>query len=256
MASIASYTRYTFRERSGYILDPSDAGAAQKLIAIGHTALVTPWADPELHLHQESEEYYFLLQGELWISVAGSQVSVRPQEVLMVRPGVPHAIVRGEGLIEHLGIRAPAANDKQPVGEITSELASMQEDEREVRCDWGCRVPLSAAANCNCWLFGAGTARFQSAHLTMAFLDFPTDEQANAGIGTRHRLHLHQQSWEYYGVLQGTKTLQIEDELVEIKAGEILEVPPQTWHTLYGRQAPYVGFTLRVPVGWGDKVEK
>jgi len=86
-------------------------------------------------------------------------------------------------------------------------------------------------------------------------MNFPTTEAASAGIGTRHRLHLHQRSWEYYAVLKGTKTLRIEDELVEVKAGEILEVPPQVRHTLFGRQAPYVGFTCRVPGELDDKIE-
>jgi len=33
----------------------------QRLISIGHTALVSPWSDPNLHKHNLSEEYYFLL---------------------------------------------------------------------------------------------------------------------------------------------------------------------------------------------------
>jgi mannose-6-phosphate isomerase-like protein (cupin superfamily) len=90
--------------------------------------------------------------------------------------------------------------------------------------------------------------------LVLAYLDFPTAEAANAGIGTRHRLHLHQKSWEYYVVLQGAKTLQVEDKTITVSAGEILEIPPQVKHMLSGRQAPYRGFTLRVPA-LDDKVE-
>jgi mannose-6-phosphate isomerase-like protein (cupin superfamily) len=48
--------------------------------------------------------------------------------------------------------------------------------------------------------------------------------------------------------------LLIEGEQVPIYAGDILVVPPNVKHTLYSRQAPYQGFTIRVPVGWGDKV--
>jgi len=43
--------------------------------------------------------------------------------------------------------------------------------------------------------------------------------------------------------------------MVEIRPGEILELPPQVRHTLYGRQAPYEGLTFRVPGGFDDKVE-
>jgi mannose-6-phosphate isomerase-like protein (cupin superfamily) len=79
-------------------------------------------------------------------------------------------------------------------------------------------------------------------------VEFATDAAANAGLGTRHRLHLHRESWEYYVVLNGAKTLQIEDEVVTIRSGEMLEVAPGVKHTLRSRQAPYRGFTFRIPL--------
>lgn len=98
-------------------------------------------------------------------------------------------------------------------------------------------------------------AKYKSSHMVMAYLDFATSESANVRIGTRHRLHLHQNSWEYYTVLEGAKTLQIEDEFVTIEAGEILEIPPYVKHTLHRRIAPFKGFTIRVPLELDDKIE-
>ena len=247
--------KYSFRGCSGYLVTPLEAG--HELLAIRHSARVAPWVDPDVHVHQDSEELYVLLQGELALLVAGQLVTLRPMEVLMVKPRVPHAIVRGVGSIEHFGLRAPALGDRQAVDKAPAELhpASMEES-RELRCDWGYRIPLKEERNQNCWLIGYGAARFPSSHLILAYLDFPTAEAANAGIGSRHRLHLHQASWEYYVVLEGAKTLQVEDELVTIRAGEMLEVPPGVRHTLHGRQAPYQGFTMRVPIlAQDDKVE-
>ena len=253
MSNVARYARFTFQGHSRYIITPPST--AHEWVAVRHTAWVTPWVDPGVHIHERSEEYYLLLQGELRFVVADSLVTLKPQEILMVRPQVPHAIVGGQGRIEHFGIRAPAPDDKQTIGEIPSELPPLsEENERELRRDWGYRIPLEDVRNRNGWLIGVGSARFPSSHLIFAYLDFPTVEAANAGIGTRHRLHLHERSWEYYAVLEGTKTLRIEDETVTIEAGEMLEVPPQVKHTLYGRQAPYRGFTFRVPVA-DDKVE-
>jgi len=48
--------------------------------------------------------------------------------------------------------------------------------------------------------------------------------------------------------------LQIEDEQDIIRPGEMLEVFPGVRHTLSGRQAPFRGFTFRVPL-LDDKVE-
>jgi len=57
-------------------------------------------------------------------------------------------------------------------------------------------------------------------------------------------------------VLKGSKILQIEDELVKVDPGEILEVPPMFRHNVYRREAPYEGFTIRVPaLSESDKVE-
>jgi mannose-6-phosphate isomerase-like protein (cupin superfamily) len=66
-------------------------------------------------------------------------------------------------------------------------------------------------------------------------------------------LHLHRESWEYYTVFAGSKTLQVEGQSVEIR-GEILEIPPGTKHVARAIHTPYEGFTFRVP-RLDDKVE-
>jgi mannose-6-phosphate isomerase-like protein (cupin superfamily) len=92
--------------------------------------------------------------------------------------------------------------------------------------------------------------------LILANLNFRTLQAANAGIGTRLRMHYHRESWEYYLALEGRKILQIEEELVNVDAGEIVEVPPRVRHNVYKRGAPYEGFTIRVPItSETDKVE-
>jgi mannose-6-phosphate isomerase-like protein (cupin superfamily) len=70
-------------------------------------------------------------------------------------------------------------------------------------------------------------------------------------------MHYHRESWEYYFALRSRKILQIEEELVSVEVGEILEVPPGVRHNVYRREAPYEGFTIRVPIRIeGDKVEE
>ncbi len=254
-ATIDRARKYRFQGYSDYLVAPPEVG--HDLLAIRHSAQVVPWADPDVHLHQSSEELYILLHGELEILVAKELVTLKPMEMLMVRPRVAHAIVRGTGTIEHFGLRAPAISDRQTVDQSLGEFSlASSEESRELRCEWGYRIPLQEERNQNCWLIGYGAAQFPSSHLILAYLAFPTEEAANAGIGSRHRLHLHQESLEYYVVLEGMKTLRVENELVSIEAGEMLEVPPGVRHTLYGRQAPYQGFTVRVPIlAYDDKVE-
>jgi mannose-6-phosphate isomerase-like protein (cupin superfamily) len=253
--SNGEFARYPFGGRTGYVLSPSQAG--HEMVSFRHSAQVDPWCDSDLHMHTESEEHYLVLQGELSILVGGSAVTIKPDEILTVKPNVPHAVLGGSGPIEHFVIRAPSSSDRQPLCELPQEMPPVEGDsERELRREWGYRIPLQDPVNQNCWLIGFGSARFTSRHLILAFIDFLTQEAANAGIGIRHRLHLHRESWEYYVVLRGSISLQIEEDLLTIPAGEILEVPPGVRHTLKGRQSPYRGMTVRVPIpDYDDKVE-
>lgn len=84
-------SRYRFLGDTGYILPPGKCGNG--LIALGHTASVPPWADPDLHWHGTAEEYFFLRQGELLFWIAGLSLSLRANELLVVRPEIPHAVV-------------------------------------------------------------------------------------------------------------------------------------------------------------------
>ena len=254
MRSSKSYTRHQFQALSGYILPPGDR-SHHGLVAVGHTALVPPWTDPAVHSHSDSEECYVLLRGELRFRVAGATADLRPREMLVVHPHVPHAIIGGTGPIEHIGIRAPAMDDKVDEGATDSLVANKSYDaKRELRARWGYRIPLGSDDNQNCWLLGADRARFPSSHLIFAYLNFRTHEKAKAGAGLLHRLHYHQDSWEYYLVLQGSKTIRIENEMVTLRPGDLLETPPGVRHTVVERQAPYEGITFRVPIRLDDKV--
>ena len=156
-----SYSKYTFRGYSGYIVAPWISGSAHDLVSIRHSASEPPWVDRDVHLHDGSEEVYFLFQGELQLLVAGSVFTLKPREVLKVNPRVPHAVVGGSGPIEHFVIRMPARDDRQAVGEIPAKLAPVVgEARRALRLDWGCRAPLTEARYQNCWLFGVGVAGY------------------------------------------------------------------------------------------------
>jgi len=239
-------TRYTFRGRTGYVVAPWLDGATNEWVCIRHSASVPPWADQDVHLHTVAEEYFFAFQGELRLLVDDRVFTLRPYEALLVRPEVPHSVVGGSGPIEHFVLRMPASDDRQSLVAPPAELPPVrEEDTRALELDWGWRVPLGEPRYQNCWLFGFGQARFCSQHICMAYVNLPTQESVETDRHP-HRLHLHQESWEYYIVLQGTRVLQIDGKPVEVKEGEILEVPPGTKHVLYGTCPPFKGIEFRV----------
>lgn len=249
-------SKHPFPGKSGYIIGPGTPYVRQNLIAIGHTDSIPPWCDPAAHLHVGSDEYFILRSGMLKFSIADQLISLKPNEIMMIKAQVPHAIVGGEGPISHIGIRAPSLKDKQITGKIPERSISLSNDNiRELRCDWGNRIPLKDPRNQNCWLIGFDQARFLSQHIILAYMNYRTNQEANAGIGTRRRPHLHQHSWEYYLVLSGSETLRVADEYITVNPGEILEIPPGVCHVLHGCDAPFEAFTMRVPIGPYDKVE-
>ena len=168
-SSQTHYSKYTFRDFTGYIVAPWISGVTHKVVTIRHSASVEPWIDRDIHLHSDSEEYYFLFRGKLELLVDGSMLTLRPYEVLSVRPETPHAVVGGDGPIEHFVIRMPALDDRQITGKIPAgPFLVTNEVKRDVQLDWGCRVPLKETWFQNCWLFGVGQARFHSDHRCLA----------------------------------------------------------------------------------------
>ena len=238
--------KYTFQDHTGYVVAPWIAGVSHEWVAIRHSASVPPWVDRDVHLHTEAEEYFFAFQGELRLLVDGSVFTLRPYEALLVRPEVPHAVVGGRGPIEHFVLRMPACDDRKSLGKLSAEIPPVSaEDERLLELSWGCRVPLDKARYQNCWLFGYGQARFQSEQLCMAYVNLPDEESIDADRHP-HRLHVHQESWEYYVVLEGTRVLQVDGEFVDVHEGELVEVPPGTKHVLHATCPPFKGVEFRV----------
>lgn len=247
------HTMYRFDGFSGYLVAPPES--AHSFLSIRHTAAVQPWSDPDIHIHTDSEEYYLLLQGVLRFIIEDRIYSLHPREILGVQKGVPHTVIGGEGPIEHFGFRAPAIADRQSFPANPSKVGELVEDsQRDIAKAWGFRASLNQLDNCNCWLIGKGEAKHDSDKFLLAFLDFPSQEQAIAGLGTRLRTHRHMQSWEYYLCLNGSKTLQIDEQKIEVHAGEMVEVHPGTRHNVIDRCAPYLGATLKAPL-LNDKVE-
>ena len=80
-----------FQGRSEYIVAPSNPDTAHDLVAIRHSAFVSPWIDPDVHAHGHSEECYILLHGELLLLVDGSLTTLKSREILLVKPHVPQS---------------------------------------------------------------------------------------------------------------------------------------------------------------------
>ena len=244
MTPVDTYEIIEFEGVSGILLAPESGGHG--FVAVRHSADEPSWSDSGTHVHARSDEIYLLLKGRLDLIVAGGSISLSPGEMLLVRAGIPHGVVGGAGPIEHIGFRAPALDDRD-TGPTLPGSVPLQPGE------WGHHISLREPEARNCWLLGVGAARFHSPHLLLAYLDFPMQAEAVAGLGTRLQMHAHRASWEHYLCLRGSKTLIVEGDIVEIHPGQMLVVAPGARHNVIDRRAPYAGFTFRAPI-LDDKV--
>ncbi|MCP5096061.1 MAG: cupin domain-containing protein [Chloroflexi bacterium] len=248
------YKIHQFLGITGYLIAPWLATTADAKVAVRHSAGVQPWRDSDVHLHETAVECFLVCQGQLRLLIAEVHITLNPGEFAMIHPQIPHAVTSGEGSIEHFVIRAPAINDRISLYKlIDNDPAICFEDQRVLAGEWGCRVALKNGRFQNCWLLGTGTALFTTPHISLAYLSFATHHDANKDMNARQKMHRHQCAFEYYAVIQGTKTVQFEKEQVRVQSGEILEIPPGAWHVVTAREAPYQGMTFRVPAGGGDK---
>jgi mannose-6-phosphate isomerase-like protein (cupin superfamily) len=250
MNELQTIQKYRFQGRSGYLIHPA-LGSAHTHLALGHTAGLDPWRDEGLHVHHTAEEGFLLLAGRLDFAVAGCLITLLPDEFLLIRPGVPHAIIGGQGKIEHVGIRAPAVDDKQARGPLPLNLKLAHEENRLVGEEWGRRIPLLQPQHQKHMFAGAGKEIYTSPHLSLGYFHIPSAEVADFYLQPYQGIP--QELWTYYLVFQGSQTLQVEDELTTIRAGELLEAPPPIQPIPHHIDVPCRGVTISVPAYRGEK---
>lgn len=86
--------------------------------------------------HAHSEKNYLLLQGHLNFLIDQELIGLKGNKNLMVKPGVPHAIIGGQSTIEQFGIRAPALKDKNLSKKFLKKRPQAIEDQpREILCN-------------------------------------------------------------------------------------------------------------------------
>ena len=60
--------------------------------------VLQPVAQPERHYHKQSEEFYFLLEGDGTMEIDGETRSVMLRDAILIPPGAWHQITASRGL--------------------------------------------------------------------------------------------------------------------------------------------------------------
>jgi mannose-6-phosphate isomerase-like protein (cupin superfamily) len=69
-------------------------------------------AGPGVHVHDDEDDSFYVLEGELEFTVDGEEIAAGPGTFVLVPPGVPHGFRnRGDGVARFVNVHAPAGFD-------------------------------------------------------------------------------------------------------------------------------------------------
>ena len=108
---------------------------------------------------------------------------------------------------------------------------------------------LSRLKECYRWLFGKGEALYNSDFMSLHY-----NETEKGWTETDPYLHYHKDAEEYYVSLEGSLTIQVDKNFIKVEPYQLLKVNPKVPRGVVRVEAPFRGFTIRVPLSVGDKV--
>jgi mannose-6-phosphate isomerase-like protein (cupin superfamily) len=69
---------------------------------------------PELHVHVDEDDSFYILEGELTFIVENDEVVAGPGTFVLVPPGVRHTFAnRGDAVVRMVNVHAPAGFDRR-----------------------------------------------------------------------------------------------------------------------------------------------
>ncbi len=234
--------------RHSYVIGsrlPESDPAYSSLLDVGFNRQDFLWRDDTPHLHTVSEEYFIVLQGCVDLLVYGRPISIEPYQLLGIRADVPHQVIGGQAPITNFLIRVPG-NQADKVNLDSFGSLTNSEDINNGIMRINLRDPHDD------YLLGACLS---SSHANYSpLLDFTCVWGVEPAREWRHeRLHVHRLREEYYFVLQGSLSFELDGSAMTVNAGQVLGVRPGTAHKVVGGTGPVDILFVRVPGGRGDK---
>lgn len=101
-------------------------------------------------------------------------------------------------------------------------------------------VKMSADTNAKGWFFGPWNSN----------VPVPIG-YANEGIDL---LHYHEKMYEVYLIAQGTSTMLVDGEAIDLKQGDAIALEPGEVHTFTQSSPDYFHFVIHTPFVKGDKI--
>lgn len=249
---------YDLNEKNGWLLNSSKNSIwHSKWLQLGRSDFTKPWNDGKFHYHSISQEIYYVLQGELWIIINDIPLKLNQNNLLLVQKNIPHAVVGGNGIIQHYMMKIPHSEDEKIVLDNTPSLKEFESlkinEMKEIPQKSGFYADLNDKKNQNCWLIGFGNTNYNSDFFGLAYMNF-SDEIAFHELNHPNEFHYHRKCEEWYFVLEGSQQLLVNNEEITVYPHQLLKIPENIPHKLISYRHPFQGMTIRIPNIKGDKV--
>ena len=260
MILMTDYELFNLNELNGWIIGsefdkntPYNSSSFQ----LGRTDYLYPWKDPKFHYHTRSIEVYLVLHGELWILIDEIAVKLKEKSILLVQPGVFHAVIGGKGLIQHYGMKIPSKGDKKVIKEDNADYEKLIKsisksgfNERpysQIDPKHGFIADLDDKNNINCWLIGLWDVKYETEKFCFAYINFETLEERNAHTHQDHH-HYHSESTEWYFTFRNSQEIFVKNKKVVVPEGYLLKIPKGVPHKQSSMSFPFEGATIRTPI--------
>lgn len=225
---------------------------ASEQLVVTETRYAAGERGPEPHVHHRHADCFYILSGQITLSLVSGERTLGPGSFVLVPPDVVHTF-RNDGPddLRFFNFHAPGMGfDRYLQGLYDAELAGAPFDQHPAPADGG-RDPALVIA-------GSGELVAERPSLDVVLLgdapELAISSSLGAPGGPSPPPHIHPNHAETFHVLEGEMTFTVGGTDVQAPAGTWVHVPPRTVHTFSFPGSEDARFlSVHTPsCGWGD----
>jgi mannose-6-phosphate isomerase-like protein (cupin superfamily) len=196
-----------------------------------------------VHTFDGQEEVYIPLSGSGWIDVGGERVHVDTGMAMRIGPTASRTVISGPEGIRVLMIGGVPGEAYEPFAPLElgapepdpSQLPGVQANEGYDSSEDYIAIPVEGCGALSGIVQGVTFYPLGRALGTTAFGlgEFVIDAHGESGSNYPRHTHVDDQQEEVYVVAEGSGFVEAGDERIELKAGEMINIPPDVvrkWH--------------------------
>ena len=207
------------------------------------------------HYHERHTDAFYVLEGELELTLGRKTVHAPAGTAAVAPPGVVHAFTNASGdRARFLNVHAPDAGFADYLrAAVRRERAAFDSVDVDGRQEPGGGTVLGPGEG-RAFEIGTTNSLFKATREATAGF-FSLSESTIQPETSGPPLHFHRELLDSFYVLEGTLTVQVGNEELDAPPGTYACLPPGVLHTFANRSSEPVRFlNLNLPGGWEDYI--